>query len=92
MDTQLGQGPGLGRKRDEGSQEPLAPPAAAGRPEVRSLPAESPPDSVELLRRIFAPGLRPEPSSLDGCKKAARALTEADRRHFAQWVSRGMRD
>jgi hypothetical protein len=53
---------------------------------------DSPQDAIDGLRRIFAPKQRPGALSLDACKEAARALTEADRRLLTLWVSRGMRD
>jgi len=92
MDTQPRQSPGLVGIRDDGRHQPHSPPAEAGRADNRGLPAELPPDAVEILRRIFTPAPRPEPLSLDSCKKAARTLTESDRGLFALWVSRGMKD
>jgi anti-anti-sigma factor len=76
-----------------GRREPLAHSVGAmGAEEKRGLAAELPHDAIDSLRRIFAPKPRAGASCLDGCKEAARALTEADRQVFALWMSRGMRD
>src|SRR4029077_16758076 len=62
-----------------GRRQPLTPSGeTTGAEEKRILAAELPHDAVETLRRIFAPKPRAGASSLDGCKEAARALTEAD--------------